>query len=197
MDDDDGQHPAASTFGEMKASKILANPVAAAEAAYVQKRFDWTGRDWRPNLALEPRARMQLWLDETRELAEDTNTPGFAFAHEYEGGFHIVCVESPDTKAANTPQKSKKIKPLITKAIFGLTVPHAMVNVLGTLNGGLACLLVDRCTVLMMCGAASAGFWDFSCVSTSMSVTWHAPAMLGEKIEIVAEIEAVNRSTCE
>lgn len=186
--------PSTAIVKATKPTYTLADPVAAASEAFAKKTLNWSGVDWRPLLSLPPRERMQAWLGYVQSMYHDDTIPKFAFSCEVDGGLHIVSTVEHEnlSTSADAPRA-----PCITRAVFGMTTPFAMVNGLGTLHGGYAGVVLDRCSALLLVGACRQNFWEFSAVSTALTLYWDRPVSLGEQVEIEVEFETINKNACE
>ncbi|KAI1786940.1 HotDog domain-containing protein [Ganoderma leucocontextum] len=71
------------------------------------------------------------------------------------------------------------------KVTLELTVDEDMVNLNGTMHGGCAVALIDVCSSMALTALAMYTGKPFNFVSQALNTTFHAPAPLGVKIEMV------------
>ncbi|KIM57938.1 hypothetical protein SCLCIDRAFT_16861 [Scleroderma citrinum Foug A] len=110
------------------------------------------------------------------QLASPKGAKGF----ESEIASRIIWKEMSLLEVAEEPEK------LEGRTVFEITVEDDMVNPAGALHGGCSALLINSCSTMpiALLSLATTGRAEFG-ASQSLSIVYHSPAMLGDRLRIV------------
>ncbi|OAX43380.1 hypothetical protein K503DRAFT_168971 [Rhizopogon vinicolor AM-OR11-026] len=92
--------------------------------------------------------------------------------------------------------KAEEQEKLEGRVVFEVIVDGEMANHVGTLHGGVAAMLIDQCSSMpiYLLGLATSGHGTVY-VSQSLSVVYHSPALLGDKLRVVSTTLTVGNRT--
>ncbi|KAH7926792.1 hypothetical protein BV22DRAFT_1086317 [Leucogyrophana mollusca] len=129
------------------------------------------------NASQELKESVFSFLQREREVA--SQLPPFK-GFEPEIASRVVWREISILRNAEEPER------LEGRVVFEIKVEEDMVNGRGTLHGACSGLLIDNCSTMpiLVLGLAANGQGETG-VSQSLTVLYHSPAMLGDKLRIV------------
>lgn len=111
-------------------------------------------------------------------------------------GFADDVGANTDITSVDVERVGEKNRKFRSTVVCECTVTEDMLNVSGSLHGGCIIYLIDICSSLPIAAAISqGGEWGTAGVTQSIQTTYHSPALVGTRLEIISHTLGIGGRT--